>query len=283
MITDAQTNLVYFSDILQKKENYNPFCKELISVLTSHSIDHKFLPETNDIWCRDFMPIQVDHDKFIEYRYDPDYLQDKQGRRIKSYPDIVCDKIGLNTTKSEVILDGGNVIKWMDKVILTDKIIPENSSKYLKSKLIDQLVYLFEVDEIILIPWLQGEPFGHADGIVRFIDGDHVLIDGYFKQTKSDYSDKLYNILKKHKLNPVELNFSVPTQSNKNWGYINYLQMNDLLLIPQFGIDEDDQALEQIGKVFPEYKAKDQIVTIDASAIIKHGGVLNCISWNIKI
>ena len=57
--------------------------------------------------------------------------------------------------------------------------------------------------------------------------------------------------------------------------------MKNLILVPQFGIEEDQQALNQISKVFPEYVAKEQFEAIDASAIIKYGGVLNCISWNI--
>ena len=58
--------------------------------------------------------------------------------------------------------------------------------------------------------------------------------------------------------------------------------MENLLLVPQFGIKEDEQALDQISKAYPEYAAKRQIETLDSNAIIKHGGVLNCVSWNIS-
>lgn len=85
-------------------------------ILDKRSIDYDFLPETNDVWCRDYMPVQVSVSKFIEYRYDPDYLQEKKYRKKKTYPDLVCDRIGLKTFKTDVILDGGNVIKWDNKV-----------------------------------------------------------------------------------------------------------------------------------------------------------------------
>ena len=58
--------------------------------------------------------------------------------------------------------------------------------------------------------------------------------------------------------------------------------MQDLILFPQFGIDEDEQALAQIKEAFPEYSSKGHIETINCSEIIKQGGVLNCISWNVK-
>jgi agmatine deiminase len=57
--------------------------------------------------------------------------------------------------------------------------------------------------------------------------------------------------------------------------------MKDLILVPKFGISEDQQAFHQISSVFPEYAAKEQIGTIDISAIIKYGGGLNCGSWNV--
>jgi agmatine/peptidylarginine deiminase len=286
MITDAQTNFVYFSELLQTSPKYMDFCKNLTSILDKHNIGYGFLPDTNDIWCRDYMPVQVAEDKFIEYRYDPDYLQELKYRRTKTYPDLVCDKLGKKTEKTDIILDGGNVIKWENKVILTDKIIPENASKYLKAQLIEKLKALFEVETIILIPWFiengETEEFGHADGMIRFIDADRVLVDGYYKTMIPGYGDKFYKVLKANKLTPVEFEFDVKSQSDKNWGYLNFLQMKDLIVFPQFGIDEDPQALEKLKTEFPEYAAKGQIETIDAIAIIKDGGVLNCISWTIK-
>jgi agmatine deiminase len=280
MITDAQTDFVYFSELL--KDKHSNFVNELTKILNRYGYEPKFLKNTNDIWCRDYMPVQVSENKFIEYRYDPDYLLDKKGRRLKTYPDIVCDSLNLKTIKSDLILDGGNVIKWIDKVILTDKIIPENSPKYLKAALIDKLKELFEVNEIILIPWYPKEEFGHADGMIRFIDGERVLVDGYYQKSKPDFWKKFKAVLTRHNLKPEELKFNVHAHSSKNWGYINFLQMKDLLLIPKFGVDEDEQALEQFKEFFPEYAKNGKIAQIDASEIIKGGGVLNCISWNIK-
>ena len=282
MITDAQTDFVYFSDLIQTNPVYDAFRKNLTSILDKHKIAYDFLPGTNDIWCRDYMPVQIEQNKFIEYRYDPDYLQDIKFRKQKTYPNLVCDSIGIKTTKIDLILDGGNIIKSASKVILTDKIIPENAAKYIKDELIDKLKLLFEVDYIILVPWNPKEIFGHADGMIRFIDDDHVLVDGFYSQDKSGLGLKFHKELKAQKLTTVEFKFKVPIQSKYNWGYLNYLQLKDLILFPQLGIDEDEQALAQIKEAFPEYSSKRHIVTINCSEIIKQGGVLNCISWNIK-
>ncbi|MHC1773826.1 MAG: agmatine deiminase family protein [Lentimicrobium sp.] len=282
MITDAETNFVYFSGLLKSGPQYQSFHEQLIAILTKHKIDYDYLPETWDIWCRDYMPVQVARERFIEYRYDPDYLLDWKGRSIKTYPDIVCASIGLKTEKSDLILDGGNIIRWKDKVIMTDKVIPENAYHYRKEELLKNLEEAFQVNKIVLIPWNPKDEFGHADGMIRFVDGNTVLVDGYYRNQKSGIGEKLFRILKSHRLEAVPLEFSVNKESNHNWGYLNFLQLKDLMLVPQFGIEEDHQALDQIMKLFPEYAAKGNVDTIDAAVLIKDGGVLNCASWNIK-
>jgi agmatine deiminase len=284
MITDAQTNFVYFSELLNSRPEFKAFSAQLTSILHKHNISYGFLPETNDIWCRDYMPIQISENKFIEYRYDPDYLQSKKERSNKTYPDIVCDTLQLKTTTTGLILDGGNIIKASDKVILTDKVLIENMHQYKRDQVIIILKTLFEVNDIIFIPWdRENEEYGHADGMIRFIDKNKVLINGYFKEYHPKFKKAYFSALSDHNLEYTELNFNVPSPNeNLNWGYINYLQMKDLLLIPQFGIEEDLQAFNQISHVFPEYAEKGLIETIDSSVIIKYGGALNCLSWNIK-
>ena len=64
---------------------------------------------------------------------------------------------------------------------------------------------------------------------------------------------------------------------------MNFLQLENLILVPQFCIEEDQQAFEQIKQVFPDYAKKGQIETINCNDIIREGGVLNCISWNLAL
>ena len=83
MIDDKDTNVVYFSDLLRTNVKFTTTYKQLTSILNSHNITYKFLPETKDIWVRDYMPIQINRNSFLEYRYDPNYLQgDKKDSEI---------------------------------------------------------------------------------------------------------------------------------------------------------------------------------------------------------
>jgi hypothetical protein len=51
----------------------------------------------------------------------------------------------------------------------------------------------------------------------------------------------------------------------------------------EIGINEAEQALAQFKQYYPDYAAKGQIESINATALIKNGGVLNCASWNILV
>lgn len=284
MITDNITNIVYFSSLLASDPKYKTTCKQITEILEFYNIKYAYLPFTKDIWARDFMPVQISQEKFLEYRYDPDYLQGKKYRKLKTHPDIVCEAINLKTIKTDIIIDGGNIVKSSGCVIMTDKVIEENKYSYKPHVIIEKLKVLFQVDKIVLIPWdINNEYFGHADGMIRFIDPTTVLLNGYFETYDEGFKQKLFGSLKQNKLNIEMIKFHVPKEDNLNWCYVNFLQMEDLLLLPKLGIEEDSQALEQIKGFFPEYAKRGRIFQIDVTPIIKGGGALNCISWNIKI
>lgn len=283
MIADNIVNKVYFSEIIKSDPRFRKTGKQIFEILDYHHISYGFLPETRDIWARDFMPIQASEDKFIEFRYDPDYLQAKKYRKQKTYPDIVCDKLGLRTIKTDLIIDGGNVIKSSNCVMMTDKVLLENKDFYKPAELIEKLKLIFEVEKIVLIPWDKAnEEYGHADGMVRFIDDNTVLLQGYFDEYDEVFKQKLYSSLEQNGLHWKKLKYNVDkADEENNWAYMNFLQTKDLILIPGLGIDEDEQALKQIKEYFPEYAKNDRIKQIDVSEIIGDGGALNCISWTI--
>jgi agmatine deiminase len=284
MITDQETNFVYFSELFKQK--FEPEYSEITSILAKHKVDFGTLPETKDIWCRDYMPIQISETEFIEYRYDPDYLQAKKYRKLKTYPDLVCDKIGLPTVKSDLIIDGGNVVKSKNGIILTDKIISENKDFYNQNQLREVLKTTFKIDKLTIIPWDkedENEYFGHSDGMIRFINETTVLINGYFREYSEQFQNYFFGELRKSGLEYVELKFEVEKPNEElNWGFINFLQTKNVIIIPQFGIAEDEQAFEQFVKIFPHYAQENRIEKVNASRIIEGGGVLNCLTWNIK-
>jgi agmatine/peptidylarginine deiminase len=285
MISDSQTNFIYFSDLLRTDKRYSKTFNDLRQVLDANGMQYDLLNRTRDIWARDYMPIQVSKDKFVEFRFDPDYLQGTgtERRELKTYPDIVCDEMGLKTVKSDIILDGGNVIKSDNAVILTEKILLENWRTYNENELIRQLEILFETDKIIIIPKDPGEMYGHSDGAVRFIDNDTVLINWYFKTFDEYFRKSLVDSIteKGLKYEWLDLGLDGDEANGYNWAYINFLQTKDLILVPKMDIKEDDIAFSQICKFYKSYADRGKIFQVDSRQVVEKEGALNCISWTI--
>lgn len=153
MILSSETNKVYFSAHL--KADYPIFFKRIKTVLEQNSIIIDLLQDTNDYWCRDYMPIQVSEDRFVIYKYFPDYLN-KPGKTVYitdvekplSYLGI-ADKQMIDL--SDITIDGGNVVKTPYHVIMTEKVFIENP-KISHDKLISRLKSAFQ-SEIIILPW----------------------------------------------------------------------------------------------------------------------------------
>ena len=71
MITDQLTNTIYFSHML---EQVCPDLYRSISSLKEKGYPIEFSQGAKAIWARDYMPIQVAQDKFVAFKYLPDYL-----------------------------------------------------------------------------------------------------------------------------------------------------------------------------------------------------------------
>ena len=62
---------------------------------------------------------------------------------------------------------------------------------------------------------------------------------------------------------------------DRDWGaYLNFIKLENILIVPIYGIHEDILAINQLKNVY-----KNCIIeTINFSAIIKKGGALHCIT-----
>jgi agmatine deiminase len=277
MIPEKETNTLYLAHCLPQKQPV--FYCRFLKVLDTCGITPNLLPYTKDIWAVDYMPVQISENKFVQFTYDPDYLQGEEWQATITDANAVCEAIELQTTKTDIKVDGGNVIRTADKVIMCDKVFYENPS-FSKKSLIHELEKLFEVDKLIFIPWHDDDFTGHADGMIRFIDNDTVLVNDLTYEEKG-FKRSLCSTLKKAHLDFVELPYSPPHDPagiSANGLYINYLQMQQAVMVPTFRSREDDKAIKLLEQVFKGHT----IAHLDACDVAREGGVLNCISWNIR-
>ena len=130
--------------------------------------------------------------------------------------------------------------------------------------------------EIIFLPWDKNEKYGHSDGIIHYLGDNRVLMTNY-ADFDEDYAKEYLQILERH-FEVITLKYNVKRKHQRSWSYINFLQVGNFILVPQLGIPEDEQALEQISNALPDC----EVVGIPALEAVRRGGALNCISWNIK-
>ena len=265
MITDNHTNTVYFSGLLPKE---CPILNVRITkVLQECGIPYAYLSGTKDIWCRDYMPVQIENERFVFYKYTPNYLKDTYGQSVQTNPDDVfqseanrLQQLLPGSISIDLVLDGGNVVKCGDTVVMTEKVFEENQDKS-RDEVEKMLRDAFQCDILFL-------PREKCD--------IYVLLTNY-DDFSTKYYKLFYEILEK-RFEIIPLKFNVEKHNKYSWCYINFLQVGNLILVPQLGIDEDHQALEQISKAYP----KCEVVGIPSLEAVKRGGALNCVSWNIN-
>jgi agmatine/peptidylarginine deiminase len=183
-------------------------------------------------------------------------------------------KLKVETTKIDLVIDGGNVVKCGDVVVMTEKVFAENKDK---SRLeVERILRDAFRCDILFLPWDREEYLGHSDGIIHYAGDGRVLLTNY-----DDFSPYFFRRFRKYlesRFEVVPLRYKVKRKHARSWAYINFLQVGNLVLIPQLGIEEDRQALEQIGAALPGC----ELLGIPALEAVRKGGALNCISWNIQ-
>ncbi|MBD5255811.1 MAG: agmatine deiminase family protein [Barnesiella sp.] len=277
------TEKTFFSPWLKDLKKYSNAWVQIDTILSENNIDFGFIPVANDIWARDFMPIQRHDGKFIIYCYQPNYLQNSQNKYITdcrgAFLSVISDDTiePQNVIETNLVIDGGNVIKCIDKngkqcVIMTTKVLYENP-QLSQLETMSALSTIFDA-EIILIPWDCEEPFGHSDGMVRALAPGKLLLNNY-----AEFAPKLDNVLKmalEPRFEIVQLQYG-DKKRDKSWCHINYLELSDIILVPTASLASDKLALRQI-----ESLTGKKCFPVSMASIVAEGGAMHCISWTLR-
>jgi len=275
-MNDSLTDFLWLADSLGLRR-YDTFRENFLRILSNEKVPFGFLPRTRDIWAVDFMPVQVDREQFVQFRYLPDYICNiPSNLNTLTDVDAVCDEIGLVRKHSDILIDGGNLVRFGSKAIMCEKVFKENPN-WERKRLTAEIQELLQLDTILFLPWdAKNDKVGHADGMVRFLDGNTVVVNDY--RNEPDVFEAVVRPLQEAGLDciPVMYNpYANRSLSDATGVYINFLQVGQKVFVPTFGMKEDDEALKMFSGLFRD------VVPIRSETIAKEGGVLNCISWNI--
>lgn len=277
MIIDKETNFLYLADCLPIK--FPVFFKEFEKAILSSGIKFDLLPKTTDIWAVDYMPFQLDTNRFVKFKYNPSYLAGDKWQKTITNTEFICNHYKLDCKTSNLVVDGGNIVKEKNKVIMCDQVFRENPLLS-KQEVISELKDTLEVEEIIFRPKEPGDSIGHADGMIRFLNSKTALINNLTKANKKFRND-FHAVLKNANLDFIEIPYN-PYGNKKyiqaNGIYNNYLQLDGVIFLAVFDLPEDNDVIKLFESLFTGVK----IVPVMSNDIANEGGVLNCISWNIK-
>jgi len=278
MIADKDTNVVYLVDVTRKNDHKET--EAFKKLIQDHGYEVRELFKTKDFYCRDYMPVQVDTTDFVQFVFRPfQYLTQKEMNYITNPIQIEMANKLPQPRYAKIVLDGGNIIKWNDKVIITDRVFSDNAHQISSTEGIAAEIENELKCRVIIIPEYFGEKTGHADGLIRFIDSETVFINDTSNEPEKEWLHKFLMALAQNNLSHINLPcLADPEQETAHGLYINYFQVGKLIVVPQFGLKEDQQAYSIMKDVLG---TQHTVVPFNANWIAKHGGVFNCMTWGV--
>jgi len=247
-----------------------------------------------DIWMRDITPIYVKNadGKLGALRFQ---WNGWGGKYLLEHDDRVAENIllTLNIPKFEFdwVLEGGAIEVDGEGTCLTTKqcLLNPNRNPHMAQAAIESgLKSALGVEKILWIEegLLNDHTDGHIDTIARFIAPYTVMC---MKPTDSnDPNYRVFNDIAKQleemtdakgrKLNVIKIpspNLVLDDEGEiMPASYLNFYISNDSVIIPTYGSDNDDLAVNEIAKHFPTRKA----IGLSAKHILLGGGAFHCIT-----
>ena len=284
---------LFYADFLQQIAKYDwvtclvpdmTHAKRMMH-LTNLSEEIFLISETEDIWVRDFAPIQTKF-SYLKLKFNPTYESKVNNQYIdRSFLESLIE-LQLNDLEFiDLYLEGGNFIhNGNGTAIITDKVYRQN-----KFKTPPEIEFLIKdklaVERLIIVSTEPGDRTGHIDGMMRWIDGERLLINDYQNVYPNSKFYQQLKICLEHQLPDVELiilPYTPTAKKYKGWysaagNYINYLRTKNRVYIPVFGNSIESEIKQIYRQLFQQ-----QVSFISSEAIAKYGGLLNCISWNYR-
>ncbi len=230
-----------------------------------------------DIWMRDFTTVIPS--RMVQFSYTPSYLSRSTSRYIQSSFSRFAAQHRLEFDKSELILDGGNVVdNNLDKIIVTERILEDNPD-WTREEIVEELKYLLDIEHVAIIPQEEGEPMGHADGIVMFVSDDTVVVNTYGEPFRTDVLLALKADLPDINILEIEAEYSLEIWKD----FVSACGINlnstvtyNYIYMPVFGNSNDEKSIAAI-----EALTKKEIIPINAEGVCFMGGSVRCLSWQM--
>lgn len=254
------------------------------------------LAGVNSIWIRDYGPWTVYLDE-VEARGISDYIYNRPHRqRDDQVPYEVADFIGDPVYNADEdpfswIHTGGNFLRdGVQAAYSSDLVLRENSGKT-GQEIAQYAKLFFGIEDYRIVSRLDYDTIHHLDMHMRILDEETIAV-GEYPEGVADgpVIEENLRFIRNHYRTPYGkpyriLRLPMPPQNGQYppfadyYTYTNSVFLNSTILVPTYGIPEDEAALQLYEDYFPGYR----VVGIDCSTIISRLGALHCITKLIGV
>lgn len=243
---------------------------------------------TDDIWVRDYGAIvgalPDGRRAALSAIYDPlpTYPQTRDDAMPARYAALIgapCAALDLHTEGGNIWSDGAGTILMSDDLYHRHPDAPREAIR-------ERLRAAIACTVILTIPPLRHEETGHVDLAIRLADAHTILIADEtpfnrdrLRETRARLERAVSAAGEPYRL--IRLPMPDPYL---NWGvfpvwrsYTNALTVNGRVLVPTFGIPQDEPALEVYRRAMPGHT----VIAIDCAAAANGGGAVHCLTKEV--
>ena len=249
--------------------------------------------KTNDTWARDCSALCISDAYEVKLL---DFTFNAWGGKFESSKDNLMSRsisgcYSYNLQPIDFVLEGGAVESNGNGIILTTSacMLNKNRNSKLETKEITQkLNEFFGSTEILYLDhgYLAGDDTdSHIDTLARFIDEKSIMYvkcedkdEEHYKELKL-MEDELKEFAKTYDFRLIALPMTDAIYFEDERlpaTYANFLFVNGAVLIPTYGVKQDEEALN----IFREFFEDREVVPVDCSTLIKQHGSLHCVTMN---
>lgn len=242
----------------------------------------------NDTWMRDCIALSTSHG-YVDFTFTG--WGGKFDAHLDNQLNTLLNKQGvlIPMKKNDFILEGGSIESDGKGTVLTTSLClhnPNRNSNYSKE---DVEVKLHDTLGIDTVLWLENgelagdDTDGHIDTLARFCN-EHTIAYVGTPHKEDEHYASLHSMQEELKAfnnyTLVALPF-VPAQYYEGERlpatYANFLIINGAVLVPTYGVKEDEQALEILKNVFTDRK----VIGLDCQVLIRQHGSLHCMTMQL--
>ncbi len=292
----------YYSEVLDDIFDFHiAYARQIMAhddviILTGHDFyedyvaalgkNHVALFEQQDIWMRDFSPLNAASPVMMRYSAEGqggERTGQKDADAVQEVLAALFEDAGVSFKSSDLINDGGNFVDdYAGNVILSRKFLRDNGLSESKARIVIRQktgaknVAFIEADE-------QGG-LEHADGVTAFISANTVVVNSYpedlayVRALKDDLERGLPGVTIHEIITPYDSSQIYDGRFGSACGlYTNMLVTPSRIYFPQFGIPEDKIALESLGGWTDK-----EIIPVMSSGVCSMGGGVRCMSAQLR-